>query len=172
MTTLATFRLPTRVGLGLLLCLAGCGSAKNRLFGSVSEAYNLDFDSVQASTVGEYLVIEYLKGGGKVAKLAVNLTGLTVQPGQEIDLKATVGSGVRGTLQRIVEATIELPIERGTLVLDQTPTAGGLLSGRFRTTLSSPSGRTLNGDFEAKLTALAAATAALSCDRLVSGRSG
>lgn len=137
-----------------LAALTSCGDSANRLFGSVSETYPLDFESVQLSTIDQFLVIEYLKGTSKVLKVAVNLTGLTVTPGQDIDLAATVAGGSRGTLQRIVEATIDLPLERGTLVLDAAPQPDAVLSGRFRTTLSSPNGRTLNGDFKAKLKAL------------------
>lgn len=142
------------LALSLLVCAAAaCGSEPNRLYGSADEIYDLSFDSVAVSKVSSYLVIEYLKGTAKVLKCTVDLAGLTVTPGQAIDL-LQLSSGVpRGTLQRVVQSTIEIPIQYGTLTLDGVPVAGVELSGSFRTTLPSTTGgaagRTLNGDFDA-----------------------
>ncbi len=129
--------------------LAGCEEDKNKLFGSVSEVYPLAFDAVAVSIQGSFLVIEYTKGAGKVVKLSVSNENLNVQPGQAIDLLMPVTSGKRGTLQRIVETTVDLPMETGTLTLDGVPKPGAELTGHFRTLLTAPSGRTLNGDFSA-----------------------
>lgn len=135
--------------IALALLGASCGEEKNRLFGSVSEVYDLGFDRVEIGIVGQALVVEYLRGPtAKVVKLAFNGAGRTITPGQDIDLTEIVDSQPRGTLQRIVEGTQDLPLLRGQLVLDQVPAPGQTLSGRFRTMLSSPMGRTLNGDFE------------------------
>ena len=138
----------------LSLGVTGCGDDANRLYGSVSEVYPLDFDKVGVSLQGNFLVIEYTKAStatsaGKVAKLSVLTDGLMVKPGQAIDLTEMVGTASRGTLQRVLESTVELTMMRGTLTLDGFPTAGKQLSGHFATTLSNPSGRTLNGDFQA-----------------------
>ncbi len=129
--------------------VSGCEEDKNKLFGSVSEVYPLAFDAVSVSIQGSFLVIEYTKGSGKVVKLSLSNENLTVQPGQSIDLLMPVTSGTRGTLQRIVETTIELPMMTGTLTLDGVPKVGAQLTGHFRTLLMVPSGRTLNGDFSA-----------------------
>jgi hypothetical protein len=137
----------------LVVATAACGSDPNRLYGSADEIYDLSFDSVAVSKVSTYLVIEYLRGTAKVLKCTVDLAGLTVSPGQPIDLLEQVANAPRGTLQRIVESTVEIPIQFGTLTLDGVPAGGVELTGRFRTTLPSvtggAAGRTLNGDFEA-----------------------
>ena len=135
--------------LALAMGLGSCGDDKNKLFGSVSEVYPLDFDAVSVSIVGSFLVVEYTKGAGKVVKLSVSNENLTVVPGQAIDLLAPITSGNRGTLQRILSTTIELPMMTGTLTLDGVPKVGSELTGHLRTLLSVPSGRTLNGDFSA-----------------------
>jgi hypothetical protein len=86
-------------------------------------------------------------------KCTVDLAGLTVTPGEPIDLLELSAGVPRGTLQRIVQSTIDIPIHTGTLTLDDVPAGGVELAGRFRTTLPATSGggpgRTLNGDFEA-----------------------
>lgn len=136
----------------LVVATAACGSDSNRLYGSASEVYDLSFDTVEVSKVSTFLVIEYLKGTAKVMKCTVDLAGLTVTPGQPIDLLALSAGIPRGTLQRIVQSTIDIPIQSGTLTLDSVPTGGAELTGRFRTTLPSATGgaagRTLNGDFD------------------------
>ena len=137
------------LALACLPGLQGCEEEKNKLFGSVSEVYPLAFDAVSVSIQGTFLVIEYTKGAGKVVKLSMSNESLTVQPGQPIDLLMPVMNGTRGTLQRIVETSIDLPMMTGTLTLDGVPKPGAELSGRFRTLLMVPSGRTLNGDFSA-----------------------
>ena len=142
------------LALALTVAAGGCGSAKNRLFGSVDEVYDLSFNSVNLQTVSGFLVVEYVQASGaKVAKLSANLSDVTVKGGQPIDLTTMVGSQPRGTLQRVQQTTIQLPIQQGTLTLDEPVTAGANLSGQFRTTLSDPMGRTLNGDFSATVVA-------------------
>lgn len=131
----------------LFAASVGCGEDKNKLSGSVAEVYPLGFDSVQVSIQGSFLVVEYAKGSGKVVKLSVSNENLTVQPGQSIDLTEAVTNGKRGTLQRIVETTIDLPMMTGTLTLESVPKTGAELTGHFRALLSAPAGRTLNGDF-------------------------
>jgi hypothetical protein len=142
--------------LGALGLVPACGSPSNRLFGSVSEIYDLGFDKVQVSTIGSFVVVEYLRTSGgvtvaKPAKLSVDTTGLTVSAGQSIDLTEAVASGTRGTLQRIEQTPTDLPIGNGFVVFDQVPAADSKLGGRFRTTLTDPAGRTCNGDFSAKV---------------------
>lgn len=132
------------------LVLGGCGPAPNRLEGSLADVYSLDFDTVQGSLVGSVLVVEYLRSasGARPLKLTVETTALTAGPGQPIDLAETIGNGPRGTLQRIVEQTTELPLKKGTLTLDTAIVADQPLTGSFLTTLTNPAGRTLNGAFQ------------------------
>ena len=149
----------TRRGRALLcagvLALAACGGTGNSLSGSVSEVYSLDFDGVAATIFDRYLIIEYTRAaegasaGGKVVKLTVDMTGLIVEPGKEIDLTEAVGQGARGSLQQVLGQTVEFPMATGTLILNQVPAGGGKVSGRFFTRLTNPSGRTLNGEFDA-----------------------
>ena len=47
--------------LSFALACAGCGTPPNRLYGSVSEVYSLDFDTVKISLVGNFLVGEYVR---------------------------------------------------------------------------------------------------------------
>lgn len=138
--------------------VAACGGEDaNQLYGSLSEVYELGFDEVKLQQVGDFVVVEYVKKAGKgdqvgkVAKLTVNLKDATVTPGQQIDLLEQVDNGNRGTLTRVQQATTEFPIKRGFVTFDAKLTADKVVTGKFRTTLSEPDGRTLNGDFSAKL---------------------
>ena len=129
---------------------AGCGSSANKLEGSLSDVYPLDFDTVDAQLVGSYLVVQYLRAadGGKTIKLSVDLTGYTVSPGAAIDLAAPgAASSHRGIFQRIVDANLDLPIATGTLTLDAVPAAAMHLGGSFGATFTMPAGRSLHGDF-------------------------
>jgi hypothetical protein len=147
--------------LGTLVGLAACGgSGDNRLFGSISQVggYSLDFDQVRIVRVSDQVSIEYQKLSGgtlqsKVAKLTVTVGDLSNMAGNPIDLTETVGGLARGTLQRVEQTTTDFPLEVGTVTFKQEPTVGTDLGGTFRTTLSDPAGRTLNGDFKAEVTA-------------------
>src|SRR5262245_23349321 len=135
-------------GIVLFVGAAGCGDDKNKLYGSVSEVYDLTFDSVKLSRVGEFFVVDYVRESGpasslgKAAKLSVNLTGIMLAAGQTIDLVEMVGTGTRGTLQRVQQGTTELPMEVGNFVLDKLPDGAAEVTGHFHATLSNPKGRT------------------------------
>jgi hypothetical protein len=143
----------------LLACgLAGCGEESNRLYGSVSQIYKLDFDRVQILRVGDQVSIEYQRLSGqtieaKVAKLTVIVGDLANLAGNEVDLTEKVGGLPRGTMQRVESTTTDFPLEVGNVRFGQEPVAGTELSGTFHTTLADPAGRTLNGDFKAKVEA-------------------
>jgi hypothetical protein len=136
--------------------VAACADDSNRLYGSVSQIYKLDFDHVQIVRVGDQLSIEYQRMSGqnveaKVAKLTVIVGDLANMAGNEIDLTESVGGLPRGTMQRVETTTTDFPLEVGNVRFGQEPVAGKTLSGSFHTTLAEPAGRTLNGDFEAKV---------------------
>jgi hypothetical protein len=141
----------------LVICgLAGCSSEANRLYGSVSQIYKLSFDRVQIFRHGGEVSIEYqrLSGGNvsaKVAKLTVRVDDLANIAGNDVDLTELVGGLPRGTLQRVESGTTDFPLKVGTVHFEQEPTARTDLSGNFHTMLSDPDGRTLNGDFQAKV---------------------
>lgn len=132
------------------LAFGGCGGSPNKLSGSLSQIYNLDFDSVQVSMIQSFLVVEYDKAGsqGKTLKMTVDLTGYTVVPSLEINLAEKAPSGsVRGTLQQIVSTMTDFTMTSGGLTLDAVPTVGQHLGGHFHATFSTPMGRSLDGDF-------------------------
>ncbi len=153
-----------RLLLGMFLVggLAACGEDANRLYGSMSQVYPLDFDRVrivrQVSASSDEVAIEYLRNSdqARVAKLTVIVGDLANLAGNEIDLTETVGGSgglPRGTLSRVESTTTLFTLERGNVRFDQEPTVGTNLSGTFHTTLADPAGRTLNGDFQAKVEA-------------------
>jgi hypothetical protein len=142
------------VMLGMAVLL-GCSKEDNKLYGSVSAVYSLDFDSVQIVRVGGQVSVEYQRSSGaKAAKLTVTVSDLANLAGNKIDLTEMVGGLPRGTMQRVESSTTDFPIKTGNVVFDQEPTAGTSLSGSFHTTLSNPDGRTLNGDFHATVQGL------------------
>jgi hypothetical protein len=139
--------------------LVACGEPSNRLFGSVSQVYKLDFDRVQIIRVGNQVSVEYQRISGdaveaKVAKLTVEVGDLANMAGNDVDLTELVSGLPRGTIQRIEPTgTTDFPIQKGNVHFDQEPAAGTSLSGTFRTTLANPEGRTLNGNFKAEVEA-------------------
>jgi hypothetical protein len=153
-----------RLSLALLLAcgLAACGEESNRLYGSMSQVYPLSFDRVriirisdQVSITSNQVAVEYLRDSdqAKVAKLTVIVGNLANMAGNEIDLTEKVEGLPRGTVQRIESGTTDFPLEVGNVRFNQEPEVGTDLSGSFHTQLSDPAGRTLNGDFQAKVEA-------------------
>jgi hypothetical protein len=144
----------------VVLGLASCGDAANRLYGSVSQIYKLDFNRVQILRQGGEVSIEYQRLSGdsisaKVAKLTVQVGDLANIAGHDVDLTELAGGLPRGTMQRVEPTgTTDFALQVGNVHFDQEPTAGTDLSGKFHTTLADPAGRTLNGDFQAKVEAL------------------
>jgi len=143
----------------ILACsLGACSKEPNRLYGSVSDLYNLDFNRVQIKRVNDQVSIEYQKVSGQsiqawVAKLTVTVGDLARLAGNDVDLAESVGGLPRGTMQRVESTTTDFPIKVGKVRFDQEPVAGTDLSGSFHTTLSDPDGRTFNGDFQATVVA-------------------
>mgnify|MGYP000907691758 CR=1 FL=1 len=138
------------------LLLLACGTADNRLFGSVSEVYELQFDKVVINRIDKQIAIEYQKANGaKTVKLAIYIADLTIDANSSIDLTGMVGNVPRASIQRIVETTaVDMQLEQGTITFSGPPDAGATVSGTFRTRTSMPAGRTLNGDFKATVTQL------------------
>jgi hypothetical protein len=139
----------------ILACsLGACSNDPNRLYGSVSDIYSLDFSRVQIFRVSDQVSIEYQRVSGqsiqaKVAKLTVVVGDLANLAGNDIDLTEIVGGLPRGTMQRVESTTTDFPLQVGLVHFNQEPVAGTNLSGSFHTTLADPAGRTLNGDFQA-----------------------
>lgn len=141
------------------LLLASCGDPPNRLYGSVSQVFSLGFDRVQAIRVGDEVSVEYLRTSGqtvlaKTVKVTVSIGDIQPVAGTDIDLTAQVNGLPRGTVQRVESTTTDFPLQVGKIHFDQEPVANADITGLFRTTLADPAGRTLNGDFQAKVEAL------------------
>jgi hypothetical protein len=150
---------PLRSLLGCLaffcaLPLLGCSSNGNKLYGSMSTMYSLSFNSVNIILQGTMVQIQYVSNGnGYPAQLIVDFTNIQNVAGSAIDLTQLDGGQPRGVLQRVSTVTTDFPIERGSVTFDQVPQVGQKLSGSFVTTLSNPSGFTLDGDFDDTVTA-------------------
>jgi hypothetical protein len=135
--------------------LAACSNEPNRLYGSMSQIYSLDFNRVQILRIGDQVSIEYQRTSdqAQVAKLTVTVGDLANLAGNDVNLTELVGGLPRGTLERVESSTTDFPLKVGTVHFNQEPVAGTNLSGSFHTTLSDPDGRTLNGDFQANVVA-------------------
>jgi hypothetical protein len=140
--------------LSVLLPL-GCSSSSSSLYGSVSQVYDLSFNSVQivleqqASTVQ----IKYIGDDGDPAILSVDIADISDVANTQIDLTQTVMQQPRGVLDNVGTTTTELPFSIGTVTFDSVPTVGKTLSGTFAATLTAPSGYTLDGTFSATVAA-------------------
>ena len=113
-----------------LLLLASCGDPPNRLYGSMSQVYPLDFNTVRATLVGDQISVAYQRMSGQT------VLGMTA--------KVTVSIG---DIQPV-----------GTIHFNQEPVANADITGWFHTTLAAdaadPTSRTLNGNFQTKVEAL------------------
>lgn len=141
-----------------LFLLAGCGDPPNRLYGSVSQVFTLDFDKVQATRVGDEVSVEYLRTSGqtvlaKTVKVTVSIGDIQPVAGTDIDMTEVANGLPRGTVQRVESTTTDFPMEIGKIHFDQEPIADADITGWFRTTLTDPAGRTLNGNFQTKVEA-------------------
>jgi hypothetical protein len=141
-----------------VLFLANCGDPPNRLYGSVSQVFSLDFNQVQAIRVGDEVSVEYLRTSGqtllaKTAKVTVSIGDIQPVAGTDIDMTEVANGLPRGTVQRVESTTTDFPMEIGKIHFDQEPIADADITGWFRTTLTDPAGRTLNGNFQTKVEA-------------------
>jgi hypothetical protein len=142
------------------LLFAGCGDPPNRLYGSVSQVYSLDFDTTKALRVGDQVSIEYLRMSGETmlampVKVTVSIGDFQQVAGADIDMTELVGGLARGTVQRVETGTTDFSLRIGKIHFDQEPVADADITGWFRTTLENPAaGRTLNGNFQAKVQSL------------------
>jgi hypothetical protein len=141
------------IGIAACLALGSCSSNGNQLSGSLGQIYDLSFSSVTIVLQGEHVSIQYIGSNVDPAVLVVDLTNIVNVAGSSIDLTQLVNGQPRGVLQRVGTVTTDLPIERGTVTFDQVPQVGQTLSGSFYTTLSTPEGYTLNGNFSDTVTA-------------------
>ena len=147
-----------------LLLLASCGDPPNRLYGSMSQVYPLDFNTVRITLVGDQVSVEYQHMSGQTllgmtAKVTVSIGDIQPVAGNDIDMTELVNGLPRGTVQRVESGgTTDFPLRVGKIHFNQEPVANADITGWFHTTLAAdaadPTSRTLNGNFQAKVEAL------------------
>ncbi len=133
--------------------LVGCGGFENRLEGSISSSFSLDFDSVKVRKQDVSLIVEYIKQSGatttKVAKMVLdteNLRGL----GKDSKVDGQLFKD-RVVVQREAPSGGDYPeVQSGELEFgDFEFKAGGKVSGSFN--VGFVNGRTLYGEFSGKV---------------------
>ncbi|MBS2031325.1 MAG: hypothetical protein JST54_25725 [Deltaproteobacteria bacterium] len=149
--------------------LPSCGGGGNSLTGSLDEISPLTFDSVVVRASPDVLVVEYdnhplgtvdggASGGTDVAfKIAINIDGLTLNKGLDIDLTSALNDGTpRVACTRAVgqDPRRDLPpVARGDLVLDSDVNYDANASGHFHVLFAEGGqigeGRTVDGTFSA-----------------------
>lgn len=140
--------------------LSGCG-ADNSLGGSVSELFDLEVSRVEILRNAEALQVSYYRNRAAnvdlVARLTVALEGLTLQPGEKIDLAGTYAADhLRTTVVHIAgdePARVFPPVKQGELNLTEGGNVGEVTRGEFSLSFEQNggygSGRTLFGTFRA-----------------------
>lgn len=147
-----------RVALAAVLLVSGCG-VKNRLDGTIAADATLTFEEVRAEWLVDRLSVRYLSGGGRAlqepvrltmaADLAVEGAELAIEKSVLVEHFATVADA---TGRRTVEEPFP-PVESGVLKLSKVSRKEGeLVVGDFKVVFTGAQD-TLNGDFEATVTA-------------------
>lgn len=141
----------------LLAALGACSDPA--LDGSISEAFDLSFSSMQVLKSDTALQIDYLRSGGRevVIRLTVVTEGLDLS--KEVQLGGEYRTGhPRASVSRAIDGEpvrVLPPISKGTLDLDAAPEIGKELSGTFNLAFGQGgdvgSGRTLSGRFNGKV---------------------
>jgi len=131
----------------LVVPALACSTSGDSLTGSLSQLYDLSFNSITITMLGSSVSIKYVGSNGDPAMLVVETANIADVANSSIDLTQLVSGQPRGVIQNVGTVTTDLPIEIGTVVFDNVPKVGSSLSGHFAATFSNPSGYTLNGDF-------------------------
>lgn len=154
MKSLVVFRLLAVVGTTFLL-FSGC--ADTELGGSLSEAFDLSFSSVQIRRSPEAIQINYLKSEGREVVISLTVATEGIDVNNTIDLGGEYQPGHRrAAVSRAMdgEPVHTLPfIERGELSFDDHPDVGKSVHGSFSLSFADGeeigAGRTLEGEFTA-----------------------
>ncbi len=139
-----------------LLALSGC-LATPELDGSLGEAVDLAFNTVELKRSPRAIQVSYLRSEGRevTARLTVVTEGLELTPGAELSLEGEYAPGhPRATLVRAVDGEplrTFPPVARGVLIFDAAPDGGAEVTGEFSLALQEGevfgAGRTLRGTF-------------------------
>jgi hypothetical protein len=149
--------------LAIPVALSACAPG-NSLNGSMQDLTPLNFSGVAVKLQNSSLVIQYqdfIDGGGNIPfELTYNTAGIPLDAGMTLLLDAGTPSGMpRAVASRVVVGDIRAfsPIDRGYLTLSTPVVLNQNASGNFfaiftyQTDGSLGSGRTVYGDFDAKV---------------------
>ena len=144
--------------MALLAAVLGC-SGGNALDGSIGEAFDLSFSTVELRRSPTAFQVTYLQSEGRevVARITVATAGLDL--GEPIELGGEYAPGhSRTTVTRAVDGSPVLVLPRvgsGSMELDALPAAGQVVSGDFSLSFAEGgdigAGRTLSGSFEGEV---------------------
>lgn len=147
----------------LTLFAFGCGGAPE-LDGSLGEAVDLAFNTVELKRSPKAIQITYLRSEGRevTARLTVVTDGMELTPGVEHSLAGEYAPGhPRATLVRAVDnepLRTFPPVARGVILFDAAPEGGAEVSGEFSLSLQEGeafgAGRTLRGTFRGTVVAV------------------
>ncbi len=140
--------------LGSILLALGCGdsSGGNRLYGSASQTYNLDFDQVDVyrqENAGQFvaIVVKYVfkPENSSLTRVPVKIVvNAPVAANQEKNLLT------EGALERLMQKSDDFPkMKMGKITFEDLGAVGERVSGKFYITFQE--GTTLNGEFETTL---------------------
>ncbi len=128
------------------------------LDGSLSEAFDLTFQSQMIRRSPNAVQVSYLKSEGRetVIQLTIATAGLELKGGQEFDLGGEYAPGhPRAVVTRAVDGEpvrVLPPVARGRMVFDDPPDPGKKVGGSFNLSFGQGgdigAGRTLNGTFD------------------------
>ncbi len=146
---------------GGALALAACGGGEATLEGSISEAFDLSFSSIDLRRNDKAFQVTYLRSNGNetVMRITVVLIGIELRPGEEVSLSGEYDTGhPRCVVSRAVtgEPLRTLPdVDNGNFSVDNEAmpaqnTAGSFFI-RFGEGGDVGSGRTVNGVFKGKV---------------------
>ncbi len=145
---------------GVLVGSAGC-QQELVLDGSIAEAFDLGFSTIELRRNAKAIQISYLKSSGHevVMRVTYVTVGVEVVAGKALDLGGEYEEGhPRTSVVRAVdgEPLRQLPpVAKGTISFESAPDIGKLVSGNFGCTFGEGgdvgSGRTLSGTFKGKV---------------------
>lgn len=152
-----------RIALLTLLAATGC-LATPELDGSLGEAVDLSFNTVELKRSPKAIQISYLRSEGRevTARLTVVTDAVSLTPGVEYSLAGEYAPGhPRATLVRAVDGEplrTFPPVARGVLIFDAAPDPGAEITGEFSLSLQEGeafgAGRSLRGTFKATVVAV------------------
>jgi hypothetical protein len=137
------------IGITCLMGLAACGKGESFLEGSLSDSFDLSFDTVRVRLYPTELSVEYVSGSGTSEKVAlraiVAVPSSPLATGTSYNLKTVTRVGYDAALPAIDSGTLQLSTYTGAADSD--------IKGSFDAVFTMPdsSKKTLRGGFSAAL---------------------